>query len=194
MSFFPRSTPPSIAPLPGNGCRSSLPDERFEDEVNCPSCKISSMAAMTSGEVEVDRCRTCGAAWFDPGEIRELTQGRLSAGGDPAPADDLSRPPGEGRKAALRRAWDEAPGLSCPRCDEPLRPADFELMGVPVFRCRRCGGMLLSTPSVAAFAGEKQVPARPRGALRSPRNVDGGRGPTPGDPPARPLRRKHGPR
>src|SRR3989337_75955 len=126
MSFFPRSTPPSIAPLPGNGCRSSLPDERFEDEVNCPSCKISSMAAMTSGEVEVDRCRTCGAAWFDPGEIRELTQGRLSAGGDPAPADDLSRPPGEGRKAALRRAWDEAPGLSCPRCDEALRPAEFQ--------------------------------------------------------------------
>jgi len=110
------------------------------------------MAAMTSGEVEVDRCRTCGAAWFDPGEIRELTQGRLSAGGDPAPADDLSRPPGEGRKAALRRAWDEAPGLSCPRCDEPLRPADFELMGVPVFRCRRCGGMLVSRRSVTALS------------------------------------------
>src|SRR3990172_3898233 len=109
MSFFPRSTPPSIAPLPGNGCRSSLPDERFEDEVNCPSCKISSMAAMTSGEVEVDRCRTCGAAWFDPGEIRELTQGRL-------------------------------------------RPADFELMGVPVFRCRRCGGMLVSRRSVTALS------------------------------------------
>lgn len=24
---------------------------------------------MASGEVEVDRCRTCGAAWFDHGEI-----------------------------------------------------------------------------------------------------------------------------
>ena len=110
------------------------------------------MAAMKSGEVEIDRCRTCGAAWFDPGEIRELTQGRLSTEGNPAPADDLSRPPGEGRKAALRRAWAEAAGLSCPRCDEPLRPADFELTGVPVFRCRRCGGMLVSRRSVTSLS------------------------------------------
>lgn len=120
--------------------------------VNCPYCKIPSMRTVPSGEVEVDRCGTCGAAWFDPGEIRELTQGRLSTEGDPAPADDLSRPPAEGRKAALRRAWGEAPSLSCPRCDEPLRPADFELTGVPVFRCRRFGGMLVSRRSVTALS------------------------------------------
>ncbi|MGZ8461155.1 MAG: zf-TFIIB domain-containing protein, partial [Candidatus Deferrimicrobiaceae bacterium] len=48
--------------------------------MNCPYCKIPSMGAVSSGEVEVDRCRTCGAAWFDPGEIRELAQGRLPAG------------------------------------------------------------------------------------------------------------------
>ena len=120
--------------------------------MNCPYCKIPSMRAVPSGEVEVDRCGTCGAAWFDPGEIRELTQGRLPLDGDPAPADDLSRPTAEGRKAALRRAWGEAPGLSCPRCDEPLRPADFELTGVPVFRCCRCGGMLVSRRSVTALS------------------------------------------
>ncbi|MFA5807169.1 MAG: rhomboid family intramembrane serine protease [bacterium] len=120
--------------------------------VNCPYCKIPSMAAMKSGEVEVDRCRTCGAAWFDPGEIRELTQGRLPGAEDPAPPDDLAPPPREGKGAALRLAWREAAGLSCPRCGEPLRPVDFQLTGVPVFRCGGCGGMLVSRRSAKALS------------------------------------------
>jgi len=120
--------------------------------VNCPYCKIPSMRAVASGEVEVDRCGTCGAAWFDPGEIRELTQGRLPAEEDSTPADDPSRPPRKEKGIAVRRAWREAPGLSCPRCGEPLRPSDFEITGVPVFRCRRCGGMLVSRRSVTALS------------------------------------------
>lgn len=60
--------------------------------VNCPYCKIPSMAGVRPGEVEVDRCRTCGAVWFDPGEIRELTQGRLAAEEGDAPGTDPSSP------------------------------------------------------------------------------------------------------
>ena len=115
--------------------------------VNCPYCKIPSMAGVTSGEVEVDRCRTCGAAWFDPGEIRELTQGRLPADEGADPVSDPSPPAKEEKGAALRRAWGEARGLPCPRCGEPLRPVDFQLTGVPVFRCGGCGGMLVSRRS-----------------------------------------------
>jgi membrane associated rhomboid family serine protease/Zn-finger nucleic acid-binding protein len=110
------------------------------------------MAGVTSGEVEVDRCRTCGAAWFDPGEIRELTQGRLPADEGADPVSDPSPPAKEEKGAALRRAWGEARGLPCPRCGEPLRPVDFQLTGVPVFRCGGCGGMLVSRRSVKALA------------------------------------------
>ncbi|MBE0604675.1 MAG: rhomboid family intramembrane serine protease [Deltaproteobacteria bacterium] len=107
---------------------------------------------MTSGEVEVDRCRTCGAAWFDPGEIRELTQGRLSGEEDAESAADPSPPAKEEKGAALRLAWGEARGLSCSRCAEPLHPEDFQLTGVPVFRCAGCGGMLVSRRSAKALS------------------------------------------
>jgi membrane associated rhomboid family serine protease len=120
--------------------------------MNCPYCKISSMGAVASGEVEVDRCRTCGAAWFDPGEIRELTQGRLPAEEDAEPGSDPSPPAKEEKGAALRLAWGEARGLPCPRCGEPLRPVDFQLTGVPVFRCGGCGGMLVPRRGVKALA------------------------------------------
>jgi len=128
------------------------PDTGILFPVNCPYCKIASMDAVASGKVEVDRCRTCGAAWFDPGEIRELTQGRLPPEEDAGPGTDPSPPAKEGKGAALRLAWGEARGLSCPRCGGPLRPVDFQLTGVPVFRCARCGGMLVSRRSANALS------------------------------------------
>jgi len=110
------------------------------------------MGAVASGEVEVDRCRTCGAAWFDPGEIRELTQGRLPAEEGAEPAADPPPPAKDEKGTALRLAWGEARGLPCPRCGEPLRPVDFQLTGVPVFRCGGCGGMLVSRRSANALS------------------------------------------
>lgn len=114
------------------------------------------MGAVASGEVEVDRCRTCGAAWLDPGEIRELTQGRLPVEEDAGPAADSSPPGKEEKGAALRLAWAEARGLPCPRCGGPLRPADFQLTGIPVFRCAGCGGMLVSRRSAVALSARFQ--------------------------------------
>ena len=128
------------------------PSSGILDPVNCPYCKIPSMGAVVSGKTEVDRCRTCGAAWFDPGEIRELTEGRLPPEGDTGSAAEPSPPAREGKSAALRLAWGEARGLLCPRCGEPLRPVDFQLTGVPVFHCCGCGGMLVSRRGVKALA------------------------------------------
>ena len=110
------------------------------------------MGAVASGEVEVDRCRTCGAAWFDLGEVRELTQGRLPAEEEAGPVADPSPPAKEEKGTAMRLAWGKARGLSCPRCGGPLRPVDFQLTGVPVFRCGGCGGMLVPRSGVKALA------------------------------------------
>jgi membrane associated rhomboid family serine protease len=120
--------------------------------MNCPYCKIPSMGAVASREVELDRCRICGAAWFDPGEIRELTQGRLPAEEDAGSLSPPSPPAKEEKGAALRLAWGEARGLPCPRCVGSLLPVDFQLTGVPVFRCRGCGGMLVSRRSAVALS------------------------------------------
>ena len=110
------------------------------------------MDGLKSGEVELDRCRTCGAAWFDPGEIRELTQGRLPAEGGAGPGTDPSPPLKEGKGASLRLAWGEARGLTCPRCGAPLHPEDFQLTGVPVFRCGGCAGILVSRRSAEGLS------------------------------------------
>lgn len=114
------------------------------------------MGSVASGEVEVDRCRTCGSLWFDSGEIRELTQGRLpaeeEAEREPTAGADAPPPAKDEKGAALRLAWAEARSLSCPRCGEPLRPVDFQLTGVPAFRCGSCGGMLVSRRSANALA------------------------------------------
>jgi len=160
--------------------------------VNCPRCKIPSMDVVRSGEVEVDRCRTCGAAWFDPGEIRELTQGRWPVEEDPPASSDPSLPAKGEKESALRRAWAEARALSCPRCGTPLRPFDFQNTGVPVFpmpRLRRGAGLAARCENPCR---PMRVPAGPRGALRSPRRLHGGRGPGPDEPPARPGRRRGG--
>ncbi len=108
------------------------------------------MDTVTSGEVAIDRCRTCGVAWFDFGEIRELTEGRLDADGEEDAAGAAPSPPDPGKTAArLAQARKEAAGLSCPRCSRALQAIDFQLTGTPVLLCRSCGGMLVPRPSVA---------------------------------------------
>src|SRR5512139_676985 len=121
--------------------------------MNCPYCRIPSMRTVsTAGEVEVDRCAACGAAWFDPGEIRELAEGRFA--GEEA-AEGKAPPPavtaGE-RRSAMARAHREAAGISCPRCGGAVVAVDFQMTGVPVLRCRGCGGTLLPRASVTALA------------------------------------------
>lgn len=118
--------------------------------MRCPFCKDSTFRRVRSGEQEVDLCTACGALWFDHGEIRELTEGRLSPGPerDPPPA-----PPGKPESAVkagamLSRMRREAASLFCPRCGVALTAIDFQLTGIAVFRCPACEGILAPPASV----------------------------------------------
>ena len=111
------------------------------------------MRPVASGATEVDRCLSCGAAWFDPGEVRELTEGRFAGeeaaeGREPPPAPA----PAAEKRSAMARAHREAAGMECPRCGGSMRAVDFRVTGIPILHCRGCGGTLASRNSVAEIA------------------------------------------
>jgi len=65
----------------------SADQARRDRRLECPMCSREMIASPCEGpgRVIVDRCRSCGVSWIDPGEIEELarTDGRLP---EPAPA------------------------------------------------------------------------------------------------------------
>jgi membrane associated rhomboid family serine protease len=122
--------------------------------MRCPFCKTSTFCRVVAGEREIDRCSACGALWFDRGEIRELTEGRLSPlpGGEPSPA-----PPGkpvsvEKPGAVLSRMRRAGASLACPRCEGALTAVDFQLTGIPLFQCPACEGILAPRASAGDIA------------------------------------------
>jgi len=94
------------------------------------------MRRVLSGGEEIDRCFSCGALWFDFGEIRELTEGRLSA--DERDSGD----PGTCRGEELAQLHRRAASTLCPRCGEKLEAVDFRMTGIPVMACHGCRGIL----------------------------------------------------
>src|SRR5512134_2944290 len=124
--------PPSIFP------HSPAPD--ILDPMRCPFCKASTFRGVLSTEREIDRCTACGALWFDYGEIRELTEGHLPPGqeGEPPPAPPGKPESAEKPGAMLSRIRREAGFLNCPRCGDTLTAVDFQMTGIPVFRCPAC--------------------------------------------------------
>jgi membrane associated rhomboid family serine protease len=122
--------------------------------MRCPYCRIDSMRTVTTSTgVVVDRCDSCGAAWFDAGEVRELAEGRFAGeeagdGKEPPPAHASTAE----KRSAMARARREAAGISCPRCGGALRAWDFRMTGIPVLHCGGCGGTLASRNSVAQLA------------------------------------------
>ncbi len=102
------------------------------------------MCRVVAGDKEIDRCLACGTLWFDYGEIRELTAGRLAA--DPG-EETPDAPPG----GLLRKMHRQAASLSCPRCGGAVGAIDFQMTGVPVIHCRDCHGYLAPRRSAAAI-------------------------------------------
>ena len=121
--------------------------------MRCPFCETDSMCTVNSGEAHIDQCDSCKAAWFDRGEIRELTEGRFPEPGEPAQEGDL---PAGGKEKILVRmsdAWKKAASLFCPKCSTSLIAVNFQNTGTPVFCCRKCGGILVSRDGVVELAG-----------------------------------------
>jgi membrane associated rhomboid family serine protease len=108
---------------------------------------------VVAGEQEIDRCTACGALWFDYGEIRELTEGRLPVDTEgETPPSSAGNPAAEKPGAVLSRMRREAASLSCPRCGQALTAIDFQLTGVPVLQCPPCEGILAPRASAAGIA------------------------------------------
>lgn len=117
----------------------------------CPFCRTGTLRPLKSGDVEIDRCAACGSYWFDDGEVRELTEGRLEVepeGGAKAP----SQPAPDADRALLRNLFATAPSLSCPRCGGSLHATSYQETGAGVLRCRDCRGLLVPHPSAAGIS------------------------------------------
>lgn len=116
------------------------------------------MEIVSSAGVEVDRCGTCDALWFDSGEIRELTEGRISvssAGPAPAPGTSPADGAGEvGTGTPIARMHRMARTMTCPRCGGSLSAIDFQATGVPVILCPACRGFLV--PKASAIKLEER--------------------------------------
>lgn len=109
------------------------------------------MRRIVAGEREIDACTACGALWFDFGEIRELTEGRvpgLSGEGSPEQAP-AGPPPKENPGARLSRVREAAASPRCPRCHAGMTAIDFQATGIPVLRCPSCEGILAPRESAA---------------------------------------------
>ncbi len=108
------------------------------------------VAVDSPGSNQIDRCGTCGAIWFDPGEIRELTEGRLSPEPGattqdvPVPSVDST---GRSTDTPMARMHRLAASMRCPRCDAPLSALDYQATGVPVIICSACRGFLVTRAS-----------------------------------------------
>lgn len=103
------------------------------------------MRRVVSGGREVDRCLSCGALWFDFGEIRELTEGHLST----EEAEQGPTDPSPGELARLHR---NMPSTLCPRCGEKIRAVDFQATGIPVLVCQECRGILAPRRSAGGIS------------------------------------------
>ncbi len=103
------------------------------------------MRRVLVGGKEIDRCLACGALWFDCGEVRELTEGRLVE----EPGEETPREPPGGELRAMHR---RAESLACPRCGGRVGAIDFQMTGIPVIRCWDCCGYLATRRTAAAIS------------------------------------------
>jgi Zn-finger nucleic acid-binding protein len=92
------------------------------------------MKRVDVGGITIDRCTSCGAMWFDVGEVERVLKMKYKA------TADLDK----GEAGATAHPSASRPRLRCPRDGEALTPRMYpDQSHIVVDECRFCHGMLL---------------------------------------------------
>jgi Zn-finger nucleic acid-binding protein len=102
-----------------------MPTPTGHPSIACPGCG-SAMIEEDHGPACFDRCTSCGAYWFDRGELEALLEARGS--------DHRLHFHFAGHAGKTERR--------CPRCDDAALWT-YHLGQIPIDRCWRCRGLLL---------------------------------------------------
>ncbi len=102
-------------------------------QLRCPK-DASPMQRVDIGGFTIDLCTSCGAMWFDVGEVERVLKMKYKA------ATDIDK----GTAGAEAHPLAPARTLLCPRDGEKLRPRIFpDQSHITVDECRFCHGMLM---------------------------------------------------
>lgn len=102
------------------------PGAKNAQPLACTSCGKGAMKPMVHKGIELDLCESCGASWFDRGELQRITGGKLGAG-LAAAAKPVA---GEtGKVVGVYEMW-----WDCAYCDTKA------LLGKSNRFCPNCGG------------------------------------------------------
>lgn len=102
--------------------------------MKCTSCS-GKMREERQGHVVVDMCTSCGAVFFEPGEL------------------------GASRGVSEYGLWhrtvsrEASARIDCPSCRLPMHATDLE--GIMIDGCTNCGGFFLDWPSVYALVRDR---------------------------------------
>jgi len=128
----------------------------------CPACSDLLFRRRIEG-IETDGCPSCGGVWLDKGELHQLAKSSEAL-------RTLARTFVPGTPRAVQK-----PNGMCPRCEEPLKPFEFDqFRGVRLDRCKKCGGMWLDHGEASAIAdrlergNEPVAPGSPTPAAADP--------------------------
>lgn len=58
---------------------------RTSEPLHCTNCNAADLRPLVHKGIELDLCESCGAAWFDRGELARITQGKLGKNLAPKP-------------------------------------------------------------------------------------------------------------
>lgn len=122
--------------------------------IRCPA-DGSLLYRRVVGGVTLDGCPFCGGAWFDKGELQNLSR-------DPQGLRmiDDAFPPGVERTSGARTG-------QCPRCGEALHAFEYQtLRGVRLERCKACDGVWLAHGQPSELSAK--LAASPDAALLEP--------------------------
>jgi uncharacterized protein len=122
--------------MTGNERGASTSTNKGSFDLRCPK-DAGPMQRVSIGSMVIDRCASCGALWFDVGEIEKVLRMKRKVSME---LDAGAVAPRQAEGATRRE------GLKCPRDGESLKRRAFpEQSHIMVDECTFCHGMLLDS-------------------------------------------------